>query len=293
MIRRILLAGAVLAAPLMFADTTQAGPIIYTIGSNSAIGLGGGTILGQIDVATGTYSVIKSPISGSTAFENLAPAADGTFYSWAGGRLYSVDTTGTAVAIGSNQSVANMYGLAYRPSTDTLFGYWWNSDNFGTVNPDTGVWTQNVPRIGFSNISAPSGGRLAVLNDVLYATGNSRLKTIAWGTYAQTTVGSLNAAFSDMSLATDGTTLYGVTGTHATGGAALYTVNTTTGTLTKLSDLTGSSLPLYFMGAGMNDAPAVPEPGSLALISLLGCAGGFAHWRRRYTQKRQQVDGSV
>lgn len=195
--------------------------------------------------------------------------------------MCSLTTDGTATAIsGSSQSIGSMYGLAYRASNDTLYGYDYLRDQFGTLNPTTGVWSKSSA----SNSSVtPSGGRFVALDDTWYGTwSDGTLKTFNWDTFAATNVAA-NALYSKIVLATDGTTLYGLQGAAATGGAKLYSIDTGSGALTELYSLAGA--PNYFSGAGMSGGSSVPEPGSLAILSLLGCVGGVVPWRRRKGDK--------
>lgn len=285
--RWIVVTAVFLTATAMVVGTTQAGPVIYTIGGTGSYD--GNTTLGKIDLVTGTYSVVKSAISDTLKFANLAPGADGSFYTWSSDRrLHRLTTDGTATAIsGTRQTSYSMYGLAYRASNDTLYGYDYSADTFGTVNPTTGVWSSgpNYP----PSSSTPSGGRFVALNDTWYGTwSDGTLKTFNWGTFAPSNVAT-NALYTNIVLATDGTTLYGLQGAVGTDGAKLYSIDTGTGALTELRSLDGA--PNYFSGAGMSSSAAVPEPGSLAILSLLGCVGGVVQWRRRRAQKPQPANG--
>lgn len=75
--RSMVVTAVFLIASAMVAGTSQAGPVIYTIGGTGTYD--GNTTLGQIDLATGIYSVVQSEISGFLGFMNLASGADGTF----------------------------------------------------------------------------------------------------------------------------------------------------------------------------------------------------------------------
>jgi len=242
--------------------TAQAAQI-YTLGGSG--NFVGNTSFGVIDSVTGAYSVIDADMGG--AFLNLAPAPNnaGTFYTVGAGTgdLFHMDESGNLSSSIGSTGVGTMFGLAYRASDNILYGCSYNSDMFGTVNPTTAAWTETTLSQG---TSVPAGGHFAILDDVWYATWtDGTFGSVTFNSPVFSTIGS-NSLYSEMVLATDGTTLNGIAGAHSSGGAKLYSINIANGSLTTIASITGGA-PQYYFGAGI---AAVPEPSTCALLGLGG-----------------------
>ncbi len=246
---------------------------------------------GTVDTTTGVFSQVAADVGSGRIVQNLAwnPTL-GQFYTTSNiagtPMLNTIGTDGVlSAALGSIGKT--IYGMAYQESSNTLFGFDYNSDDYGTIDPSTGAWSVLTGSPGIS-VSSPVGGRFAIHSGTLYAAvkhaGNGRFGT--FGTTAGSTfseIGSDNFLFQDMVLASDGTTLYGLRGTGTAGNQQLYTIDPGTGALTAGPSITGTGLGTYFYGAGVVPAAAaVPEPATLASAALGGLAALWIARRRRH-----------
>jgi len=247
---------------------------------------------GSIDGNTGAYTGIVSSLP-SELLRNLAwNASISAFYTIDGDAdtppiaLSTIDTSGSITPIGSLASNRIVSGMAYRQSDSTIYAYDKDGSDYGAINSVLGTWS-NIQTSGtgipdFGN----SGGRFAILNDILYLTGesggNGKFGSIGYtstSTFAQ--IGPDNPLFINMILASDGTSLFGIYGDGTDGNQALYSINPNSGITSFISTISGVGLGSRFYGADFQSSDqAVPEP-SLCIISVvsLACAG-FAKRRQ-------------
>lgn len=230
---------------------------LYTVGVNVD---GTSYDFGKIDTTTGAYTPIA--LGFSTQFVgNLTLQGNNIFYVYDEGAatpgLKTVDTNGFLSPVLANPGLS-FYGMAYRPSNNTIYAYNFNKDEYGTLAPATGVWTPLTGSgTGFvASVGATNGsGRMAILNDIVYATIYDKPTSPDRGLFSSfgftnqvlTTTGSGGAAFMDMALASDGATLYGITGNGITGPGTLYTIDPASGTVIGSKSLTGT-VPYAFTG---------------------------------------------
>lgn len=85
---------------------------------------------------------------------------------------------------------------------------------------------------------------------------------------------SSNSLYQSISLANDGTTMFGIFGNGTASQQRLYTIDTTTGALTPGQFISGTGLGTYFKGASV-----VPEPSTYALAAI--ATGVMAYVARR------------
>lgn len=215
------------ASLLLVTGRIVAGPIVYIDDANNE--------LGTVDVATGAVTDI-GPLG--VEITDIAFAPNGTLYGITGASLYRINSaTGAAVRIGSH-GIDGANALVFG-SDGTLYAASATSTELYTINPATGGST-DLGSIGYE-----SGGDLAFNNGQLYmssATGD--LISIDVTTYAYSNfafvngfdVGSLGFQNVDgLATGSDGV-LYGVSGTQ------IFSVNTSTGAGTLVSDYSGGAL---------------------------------------------------
>ncbi len=253
---------ATLALPLIICAVAQAS-VLYTVN---------GTDFGNIDTTTGAYnSLAAAPyainlVNNGTGFYTMT-SVEGS------DKLWNIDTSGTITGTGIDTNRA--YGLANKASNSTqLYAYDYNSDNLGTIDAVTGVFTG----IGSTGIvsSSPVGGRLAFMGDTLYGSlsdGNGYFGTLDTGTGSLSTIRT-DGSFAAMVIASDGTNLYGLTA------STLYKINTADGTLSNAVGITGYG-GSDFTGAAFGST-AVPEPSTYALLCISMGVVGFA--RKKMTK---------
>jgi hypothetical protein len=239
-----------------FTMTVQASNL-YTVGVNSA---GTSYDFGKIDTTTGAYTAIT--LGFATQFiGNLTLQGNNIFYAYDEGTttpgLRTIDTNGFLSPVIANPGLS-LYGMVYRASNNTIYAYNFNKDEYGALAPGTGAWTPLTGSgTGFvASVGATNGsGRLAILNDVVYAAIYDKPTTPDRGLFSSfgfssqvlTTTGSGGAVFMDMALASDGAILYGITGNGVTGPGTLYTIDPVSGTVTGTKSLTGT-VPYAFTG---------------------------------------------
>jgi hypothetical protein len=267
---------------------------IYVFSNNTNVLTAASVSYGRIDTQTGNYTHIAT-INSSLANLTWSNSAS-AFYvtNTVGGtngviQLHTMDTAGSLSAslgtIASGTNAGNsIYGMAYRPSNDTLYGYTRVNFRSGTITT-AGVFVDNTVGGGL-NVGAPIGGRYTFLNDTLYTTGSNNsvipatgyfgtVGTATNGVFTQTTTSN---EFAFMQLAGDqaSNTLYGIYGNGTGGQQRLYTINTGTGALTLGPLIVGANLGTYFHGATV-----VPEPSTYALGTLAALTLGAIGRRRR------------
>jgi len=219
--------------------------------------------LATVDVATGATSFIGST---GTALTDIAFSPSGDLYGISFSDLYKVNSsTGATTLVGSLGSFSGTANALVFGANGTLY---MAGSSLYTVNTLTGAASAIGP-IGYQ-----SGGDLAFIGGDLYmASSSNQLIDVDTTTGVGALIGSLGVA-SMFGLATpDNVNLYGVAGQN------VYLVDTTSGAATFQSTfaptLSGGAFGLAFLseaGGGNN----VPEPGTLALVSLalLGAAAG-------------------
>ncbi|WP_157896566.1 PEP-CTERM sorting domain-containing protein [Acidovorax carolinensis] len=219
--------------------------------------------LATVDVATGATSFIGGT---STTLTDIAFSPSGDLYGISFSSLYRVNSsTGATTLVGSLGSVSGTANALVFGADGTLY---MAGSSLYTVNTLTGA-SSAIGSIGYQ-----SGGDLAFVGGNLYmGSSGNQLINVNITTGAGTLIGSLGVA-SMFGLATpDNLSLYGVAD------QSVYMVNTTTGAATFQStfapSLSGGAFGLAFLtesGGGNN----VPEPGTLALVSLalLGTVAG-------------------
>ncbi len=255
--------GSVVCALFFSAMATHASPILWVST--------GGAGLATVDVATGATTAIGST---GIALTDIAFAPSGDLYGISFSSLYKVNaSSGATSLVGSLGSVFGTANALVFGSEGTLY---MAGNSLHTVNTLTGA-ASAIGSIGFQ-----SGGDLAFIAGNLYlASSLNQLIQVNVGTGAGTLIGNLGVS-SMFGLATpDNVNLYGVAG------QSVYLVNTTTGASTFQSTfaptLSGGAFGLAFLSeaGGGGGGGNVPEPGTLALVSLalLGAAAG--RWRAR------------
>jgi hypothetical protein len=257
---------------------------LYVLSNDNFTGNASATDFGRVDSATGAYTSIAS-LTGN--IWNLAwnPNA-GNFFATAGSNsstnLRTLTTTGTlSYPLGT---IGNgVYGMAYRTTNSTLYGYDYNADATGTINSSNGAWTQLNGSPGTS-ANTPLGGRYSIMNDVMYFAGN--LSTDGIGTMGYTNTSTYqqiaaNSTYANIVLANDGTTMYGIFGDGIAGNQKLYTINTATGAMTDGPMISGTGIGTRFHGAGI---VPVPEPSTYALCAI--ATGVMAAIARRRKARR-------
>src|SRR5262245_12438887 len=236
--------GLVFTISIAVAPAT-AGPIMYVDDANG--------VLGTVDVATGTVSVIGST---GQILTDIAFDPTGHLYGITFSQLFSINAaTGAATLIG-NLNLSGANALVFG-SNGTLYAAAFNSNDLYTVNTATGAAT-SLGNMGFASAGdlAFNGG-----NFYLASTANSLVRINLANLALTTQVGAFGVA-NVFGLATGSNgTLYAVAGTN------VYSVNTTTGAATN---------PVSFAAQGLASANgesffeearvATPEPASVILL---------------------------
>ena len=268
MIRSSLLGRWALGLLVLLAGSASVPAVdLYVLSNNNPQGGASVTDFGRVDSATGAYTSIAS-LTGN--IWNLAwnPNA-GNFFATEGANSATLRTlTSTGTLSSSLGTIGkSVYGMAYRTTNSTLYGYDYNADATGTINSSNGAWTILNSSPGTS-MSAPIGGRYSIMNDVMYFAGNGGGGPIGTMGYTNTSnyqVIALDMTYANIVLANDGTTMYGIFGGGTAGNQKLYTINTATGALTAGPTISGTGLGTYFHGAGI---ATVPEPSTYALAAI-------------------------
>ena len=248
------------------------GQTVYIVGDNGQFG--------SIQLGTLVYTEI-TPNLGNSYRGLLYRPEDDKLYSVtrfvAGEPLRTISTTGTVTNVGNTGT--DTAGLARRPSDGAIFYFDRASLRLGTIDPNTGTYTN----IGSSILTNSIGDRIEFVGNNLFFIGqnavsepfNNGLYSLNQTTGAGTFIGSggsvesrnaytaMDATFMESNI------LYGIV-SFGVGAHTLYSINTTTAVLTSLGDITGSNQPTFIRGAatiGATSASA-PEPGTLSLLAL-------------------------
>lgn len=263
---------------------------IYVLSGSTQIGVNTATGFGKIDSATGVYTQISASLSGGHIVNNPAwSASKSAFYVTEDiGSNTTLRTLSTSGALSSSIGTIGMdiYGMAYRPTDSTLYAFNLFYDHNSTIDPNTGVLTDFGVASGISGYY--NAGRYAIHNDKINVIANDRFVG-RFGTIGFTAstpfsqIGTTNDLYKYMDPVSDGTTLYGVYGDGTAGNQKLYSVNPSDGSLTFMTNISGSGLGIYFFGAGI--VTGVPEPSTYALATIamgvIACAA-----RRRNTGRK-------
>jgi hypothetical protein len=236
-------------------------------------------IFGKINSATGLYTELNSDIGGG--FTNTSGLAwnpnisqfnmlrdDGTFST-----ITTTGTVGSVIATG-----LTLGSLSYNPASSTMYSA--NPSALNTVNPATGAQSN----IGNPGVDSVYGS--AFVNGTMYGTTmtvdlinfqiDSRYGSFNLGTGAFTAINpSDDSTYRSMTLAYDGTTLFGLSI------GSLYTLNPTTGAYTGLGTVTGLANKGFY---AMSVPVAVPEPSTYALAAI--ATGVMAAIARRRKARR-------
>ncbi|MCY2935274.1 MAG: hypothetical protein WCJ40_16020 [Planctomycetota bacterium] len=242
---------------------------------------------GKIDSTTGAFSQISADVASGFYLGNMtwSSAANAFFVT---SNNISVQTLRTLSTSGTlSNSIGNLsgavYGMAYNTADSKLYAYQQTaSANYSTINPATA--SSSVLTTPIAGLGSPTTGIFAIQQGTLYSSQASSVGQ--FGSYGMTAgstfqqIGSNDSKYAHMSLASDGTTLYGVYGLSGTN--TLYTINPATGALSTGINITGMSNVNEFLGAG---AIAVPEPGT-CMLALLATAmlAAKARLKRRRAQ---------
>jgi hypothetical protein len=221
-------------------------------------------LFGKLNLGTGQFSQISN--FGFTP-AGIGEIGNSLFTTDAGGKtLFSINKeTGILTQIGNTGSNITYYTFGSTTTglftVDTQGGFW-------TVNPTTGKAgfigsTQLNMNMGDGYVGLSAGG------DVLYIALGSSIYTINTSTGLASFVGTIGTTDFG-ALVTMGGTVYAST---AVAPNSIYTFNPTNGTSTFSTLVSGD----YAFGL----APAVPEPGSFALLGLAGSLLGAYAWKRK------------
>jgi hypothetical protein len=241
--------------------STGAGPFLTIDDTAGAIG--------TVDVSTGKVQIIGEA---GVVLSDIAYDSLGDLFGIDGSHLYSINTgTGLATLIGPT-NLPNDPGLTALTfgSNGTLYATSASTQNLYTLDPKTGAATL-VGNVGFT-----SAGDLAFNGGDLFETAstaarNSELIRIHLST--PTTIGSVTDVGSTgfpsvFGLATGGNgVLYGVSGTQ------VFSINTSTGAGTLVTNYGGQGLAAAFGTAFVTEAGA-PQPGTFTQTAGLLAGGG-------------------
>ena len=253
------------------------------------------TQFGKIDSTTGVFTQIAADVSngfliGNPTWNPTANAFYVTSQNEGTVTLNTLDTSGTLSGSIGTLAANGVFGMAYNMADSSLYAYEstgvgiTSAFSYAIINPATAGSTvlTTLPK----DFGAPETGIFAIHQDTLYSSQTRLSGAGQFGSYGFTAgsnyqqIGSDNSNFANMSLASDGSTLFGV---HDDGSSfKLFTINPATGALDAGIDITGMSSGSKLLGVG---AISVPEPGT-CMLALIGAAmlAAKARLRRRRAQ---------
>lgn len=225
--------------------------------------------LATVDVATGNVSVIGNM---GVVMTDIAFDPSGNLYGITFTGLYSINPSTAAATFIASHSVPGGNALVF--ATDgSLYAAGFGSTALFKINPSNGA-TTNLGNMGFA-----SGGDLAFNAGNLYlADISSQLVRIDLTNLANSVLVGAFGVPSVFGLATgDNGVLYAVAGT------TIYTVDTATGAATGPVSFAAQGLSQAFGQSFRTEAGGgqIPEPTTLALLSLVAFGVALAHARRR------------
>lgn len=246
------------------------------------------TSFGTIDTLTGSYTQISANILSGSLAKNLAynPTTQQFYTSGLVGINSDLRTLSTSGSISAPIGVITKDpgAMWYNATTGTLSIYNRTNQQVGPVSTTTGSFTNvAASTTNFNNLIGGRGALLSGTNFMISPKTTASASQFGFinlttGSFTQLTTGT---DFQYMVLATDGTKLYGVV-PNSTSAATLYSINTTTGSLTLETNVTGTSIPIQFSGASF---AVVPEPSTivLALSGVVAITVGMRSRRRKKT----------
>jgi DNA-binding beta-propeller fold protein YncE len=239
-----------------------------------ASSLSSGTLY-TLNPATGAASSPRSArTADGTALTSLlgltVRPSDDTVFGLAGGKLYTIKgSTGLATLVGATGFSLIEGDIAYDPVGGFIYGlqvYEGGTYQFIRIDPSTGAGAAVANLANVSDVSAAAfgpGNTLYVID--LPASGNSKLLTLNKQTGALTNPVTLTARLGPTSgLAFDPATgtAYVADGNGSMNGTSnLYTLNLTTGQLTRVST-SGTGI-----SGGVSGLVFAPEPAALATVA--------------------------
>jgi len=277
----------------MGATQASAGEVLYATADNGTT-----NVFGTLDLATGQFSQVATT---TPLFWSLTAGVGGAVYGGAADRnLYGISPSG-----GTSQ-----FGTVTSPPGNLAPGFWGLASQGAagffaidvTYNPTTFVATMNLDHISADGTSSSLVGTLgtsfATWNSGCLAFGpDGKLYFDTWNGSVVTTlyqvnttngaltqIGSGLGSVNPLTLASDGTTLYGIDTYATSGGRTIYSIDTTTGLGTAIGTVSG--LPTGYSLDTIAFAAAVPEPSSISLFAagslvVLCLSGRLRGWSRR------------
>jgi hypothetical protein len=269
-VRRI--CAAVTLGLVLGATQASAGDVLYATADNGTTNL-----FGTIDLATGQFNQIATT---TPLFWSLTSSGGALYGGAADLNLYGISASGAT----------SQFGTVTAPAGDLAPGFWglasagaagffaddvnYNPNVFGaTMNlyhiSADGTSSSLVGNLGSSFLTWNSGSLAFGPDGKLYFdtwNGNAvtTLYQVDTTSGALTQVGSGLGSLNPLTLASDGTTLYGID-TYATSAQSIYSIDTTTGLGTVIGTVSG--LPGGYTVDTIAFAASVPEPSSISLFA--------------------------
>lgn len=267
--------GAICAVTLTLALAGQAEAALLWGTTHFEAEASGTSSLYTIDTATGVTTLV-----GDTGFAiNGLNYYNGTLYAIQrgfGGNLLTLNTsTGAGTVVGPlGDATGDGFGravlLAIDPSGNAFTWYDPGNDDLASVDLGTGAATI----VGDSGLSTAQHG-MSFLGSTLYLVNfDGQVFTLDTTTGAGTPVGNVGTAAHHGDVNPDDSLYYGLDSTSSTPGLVRLDLTTQT--------VIGSvTLDRRIHAVAFQDANAVPEPGTMTMMSLGGLGLAIAAYRRR------------